>query len=306
MLPTFRVLLAITGLGVVVVALAVVTSGLISPPEFPTRIGEVPSLSRSFIQEAMAPRLAIEARGDPAEERIPAVEATGMAAGADAQWPLNADDGSESAKAASSFDAPGVPASTAREPTLTPAKPSVAEQAQPENGKPAGKPPTLALDEEGNGRGAASTKPRGEGLASPAATDNQRAAAVVARLPPERRASSLTGMPAGESAVEHRGSCVEPQNPAASQSGAASQNPAASQVRVARPAASRPAASRKSRWRRARSSRGRVRSRRRRVYAVAPRPNRTAAATTRAAVTATDPNRFGTSANRLCISGTEQ
>lgn len=93
MLPTFRVLLATTGLAVLVVAVA--TYGLIPTPEVRTRIGEVPAISRSFIQEAMAPRVSVQALGDTAEERILMPEATGMASGRDAPLPLGTNEGND-------------------------------------------------------------------------------------------------------------------------------------------------------------------------------------------------------------------
>lgn len=87
--------MAATGLLVLVIAGA--TYGLIPPPEVRTRIGEVPSISRSFLQEAMAPRLAIQALGDPAEERLGPSEVTGMAPGQSVQVPLGTHDGSNPA-----------------------------------------------------------------------------------------------------------------------------------------------------------------------------------------------------------------
>jgi len=91
MLPTFRILLATASLAVLAVAVA--THGLIPTPEVRTRIGEAPSISRSFIQEAMAPRLSIQALGDPAEERAAMPEATGMSSGqGTVQSPLGSDE----------------------------------------------------------------------------------------------------------------------------------------------------------------------------------------------------------------------
>ncbi|MEZ5787475.1 MAG: hypothetical protein R3D62_13640 [Xanthobacteraceae bacterium] len=68
--------MATTGLAVLAVAAA--TYGLIATPEVSTQIGEVPSIGRPLMQLAMVPRVPIEARGDPAEERAAAPELTGM------------------------------------------------------------------------------------------------------------------------------------------------------------------------------------------------------------------------------------
>jgi hypothetical protein len=244
MLPTFRILLATAGLAVLAVAVA--THGLIPTPEVRTRIGEVPSISRSFIQAAMAPRLSIQALGDPAEEHAAMPEATGMSSGQGiVQSPLGsaergdparmttpsaaADDRTESSdplgdliratmtqtpepsptviagpssprppeRAGLQGLIPGLgaaasPAATGAKPTAPPtldatlASPTKSEDAADERAAPAAsranappkpedtaqadgkaaappsKTPTLALDDEGNGRGKASTAPRGE------------------------------------------------------------------------------------------------------------------------------------------------
>ena len=60
MLPTFRLIFFAAGL--VIVALAVTTRGLVPEPEARTRIGEVPTLGRSLVQQAMIPPAAIGPR----------------------------------------------------------------------------------------------------------------------------------------------------------------------------------------------------------------------------------------------------
>ena len=59
--------------GLVILALAVTTSGLLPPPEVRTRVGEIPAVSRSLLQQAMAPptlidRLSLERAAAPADE----------------------------------------------------------------------------------------------------------------------------------------------------------------------------------------------------------------------------------------------
>ena len=59
--------------GLVILALAVTTSGLLPPPEVRTRVGEIPAVSRSLLQQAMAPptlfdRLSLEPAAAPADE----------------------------------------------------------------------------------------------------------------------------------------------------------------------------------------------------------------------------------------------
>jgi len=94
MLPTFRVLMATTGLAVLAIAGA--SYGLIPAPEVRTRIGEVPSVSRTFIQEAMAPRrLAVQARGDPAEEYAPVADVTALPSVPGVQMPHVGGDGTD-------------------------------------------------------------------------------------------------------------------------------------------------------------------------------------------------------------------
>lgn len=58
MLLTFR--LFVFAAGLVIVALAVTTRGLVPEPEARTRIGEVPSLGRSLVQQAIIPPALIE------------------------------------------------------------------------------------------------------------------------------------------------------------------------------------------------------------------------------------------------------
>jgi len=58
MLLTFRLFVFASGL--VIVALAVTTRGLVPEPEARTRIGEVPTLGRSLVQQAIIPPAAIE------------------------------------------------------------------------------------------------------------------------------------------------------------------------------------------------------------------------------------------------------
>ena len=58
MLLTFRLFLG--GASLVILALAVIARGLIPMPEVRTRVGEVPTLGRSLIQEAMIPRAFID------------------------------------------------------------------------------------------------------------------------------------------------------------------------------------------------------------------------------------------------------
>ncbi len=60
MLPTFRLIFFAAGL--VIAALAVTTRGLVPEPEARTRIGEVPTLGRSLVQQAMIPPAAIGPR----------------------------------------------------------------------------------------------------------------------------------------------------------------------------------------------------------------------------------------------------
>ena len=65
MLLTFRLLVFAAGL--VIVALAVTTRGLVPEPEARTRIGKVPSVGRSLVQQAIIPPALIERRSVDAE-----------------------------------------------------------------------------------------------------------------------------------------------------------------------------------------------------------------------------------------------
>ncbi|MEZ5890204.1 MAG: hypothetical protein R3D52_08025 [Xanthobacteraceae bacterium] len=65
MLLTFR--LFVFAAGLVIVALAVTTRGLVPEPEARTRIGEVPSLGRSLLQQAIIPPALIERQSVRAE-----------------------------------------------------------------------------------------------------------------------------------------------------------------------------------------------------------------------------------------------
>ncbi|MFZ1883081.1 MAG: hypothetical protein WAU53_05640 [Rhodoplanes sp.] len=65
MLLTFR--LFVFAAGLVIVALAVTTRGLVPEPEARTRIGEVPSLGRSLVQQAIIPPALIERQSAGAE-----------------------------------------------------------------------------------------------------------------------------------------------------------------------------------------------------------------------------------------------
>ncbi|MGA8990062.1 MAG: hypothetical protein WB500_06725 [Rhodoplanes sp.] len=65
MLLTFR--LFVFAAGLVIVALAVTTRGLVPEPEARTRIGEVPSVGRSLVQQAIIPPALIERRSVDAE-----------------------------------------------------------------------------------------------------------------------------------------------------------------------------------------------------------------------------------------------
>ena len=65
MLLTFR--LFVFAAGLVIVALAVTTRGLVPEPEARTRIGEVPSVGRSLVQQAIIPPSLIERRSVDAE-----------------------------------------------------------------------------------------------------------------------------------------------------------------------------------------------------------------------------------------------
>jgi hypothetical protein len=73
MLLTFRLFLG--GASIVILALTVIARGLIPVPDVRTRIGEVPSLGRSLIQQAMIPRAFIDVSDDPTGKR--AEESTG-------------------------------------------------------------------------------------------------------------------------------------------------------------------------------------------------------------------------------------
>jgi hypothetical protein len=77
MLPTFRILFVAAGLTVLIVMMA--SRGLVPTPEAHTRIGEVPSVARSLVQQAMVPRLSVGPSIVFAEERAPLREATGSA-----------------------------------------------------------------------------------------------------------------------------------------------------------------------------------------------------------------------------------
>ena len=67
MLLTFRLFLG--GASLVILALAVIARGLIPMPEVRTRVGEVPSLGRYLIQEAMIPRAFIDVSDGPTGKR---------------------------------------------------------------------------------------------------------------------------------------------------------------------------------------------------------------------------------------------
>ena len=67
MLLTFRLFLG--GASLIILALAVIARGLIPMPELRTRVGEVPSLGRSLIQEAMIPRAFIKVSDGPTGKR---------------------------------------------------------------------------------------------------------------------------------------------------------------------------------------------------------------------------------------------
>ena len=68
MLLTFRLFLG--GASLIILALAVIARGLIPMPELRTRVGEVPSLGRSLIQEAMIPRAFIKVSDGPTGKRV--------------------------------------------------------------------------------------------------------------------------------------------------------------------------------------------------------------------------------------------
>ena len=67
MLLTVRLFLG--GASLIILALAVIARGLIPMPELRTRVGEVPSLGRSLIQEAMIPRAFIKVSDGPTGKR---------------------------------------------------------------------------------------------------------------------------------------------------------------------------------------------------------------------------------------------
>jgi len=67
MLLTFRLFLG--GASLVILALAVIARGLIPMPEVRTRVGEVPTLGRSLIQEAMILRAFIDVSDGPTGKR---------------------------------------------------------------------------------------------------------------------------------------------------------------------------------------------------------------------------------------------
>lgn len=99
MFPTFRILLATIGLAILAVAVA--AHGLIATPEVHTRIGEVPTVSRSLIQQAMVPRLPVQALTIPIEEHAVFPEVTGMASGQEiVRLPLERVDSRDSARIA--------------------------------------------------------------------------------------------------------------------------------------------------------------------------------------------------------------
>jgi hypothetical protein len=357
MLPTFRILLATAGLAVLAVAVA--THGLIPTPEVRTRIGEVPNISRSFIQAAMAPRLSIQALGDPAEERAAMPEATGMSSGqgivqsplgsgergdpARMTTPSAATDRTESSdplgdliratmtqtpepsptviaepssprppeRAGLQSPIPGLgaaasPAATGAKPTAPPTldatlpsptksedaaderaaqatrraaaeteatappKPEDTAQVDGKDAAPPSKTPTLALDDEGNGRGRASTAPRGEVPAASSAAmrkKDARAADATASFDKPRRGSA-------RKAVERR----------AVERGKSRTTVERRTVRRKAVKKSRAASSRKSRKTEHQAKRHKTREAapapRRGVNVIAPRRNRRAAAKT--------------------------
>lgn len=160
MLPTFRILLATTGLAVLAVGVA--TYGLIPSPEVHTRIGEVPSIARPLIQQAMVPRLSIQALGDPAEERTGTPEMTGMSPGqVIVELPRDAVNSSDAVQT-TTRPATGVDPSESSDPlgdlikatmTQTP-EPSQTIIAEPSPPQP---PPSTGLRSSGPGSGSTAT-----------------------------------------------------------------------------------------------------------------------------------------------------
>ncbi len=105
MLVAIRLFLAATGL--VVLALAVTARGLVPEPDVRTRIGEVPSVGRSLVQQAIVPPATIERQssgldGDRAEAPADAAGALAPAHSASVDKPSS---GSEAAAAAAPREA---------------------------------------------------------------------------------------------------------------------------------------------------------------------------------------------------------
>ena len=73
MLLTFRLFLGAAGF--VILALAVIARGLVPVPEVRTRVGEVPSVGRSLVQQTMIPPAFIDLADGPTRTR--AEESTG-------------------------------------------------------------------------------------------------------------------------------------------------------------------------------------------------------------------------------------
>ena len=67
MLLTFRLFLGAAGF--VILALAVVARGLVPAPEVRTRVGEVPSVGRSLVQQTMIPPAFIDLADGPTRTR---------------------------------------------------------------------------------------------------------------------------------------------------------------------------------------------------------------------------------------------
>jgi hypothetical protein len=75
MLLTFRLFLGAAGL--VILALAVIARGLVPVPEVRTRIGEVPSVGRSLVQQAIMPPAFVDLSEGPASKRAEEPAAAG-------------------------------------------------------------------------------------------------------------------------------------------------------------------------------------------------------------------------------------
>lgn len=171
MLPTFRLMLAATA--VVTIMLMVAARGLVAYPEAVTRIGEVPTVSRSLLQLSVVPHDAIQHRLRLAANPLPASDADD----ADEVGAIAAAPPSTSGTAAEATAAPSLPLVAADERGVRVAAPRSADPlgdliraVVPETPEPAPRDAADFADHEAAVEAADDTVQRlGAGMAAPAA-----------------------------------------------------------------------------------------------------------------------------------------